>query len=84
MSRFVVDSLLPAASHAVDLDLDAVAIFDGDDPEGGKYLYLSPGAFSAFLTLALANGMQPCNRPSPEGVSLLYGDEWAARKLLVG
>ena len=81
--RFLVNSLLPAAeqlSRAV--DLDTVAILAVDDSEGGKYMYFSPGAFAAFLTLASAHGAQPCDRPAPEGLSLAYGDEWAARKLL--
>jgi hypothetical protein len=82
VKRFFVNSLLPAAeqlSRAV--DLDTVAILGVDDSEGGKYLYLSPGAFSAFLTLALAQGAQPCDRPGPES-PLLYGDKWSAHRLL--
>ena len=67
-----MNSLLPAIEEQ-EVDLSTVAIFDVDDSEGGKYLYLSPGAFSAFLTPALAQGAQPCDRPVPES-SLLYGD----------
>jgi hypothetical protein len=79
--RFFMNSLLPATEQlSRDIDLNTVAIFDVDDSEGGKYLYLSPGA-SAFLTPALAQGAQPCDRPAPES-SLLYGDEWSARRLL--
>src|SRR6476469_5550881 len=74
--RFLVNSLLPAAEQlSRAIDLDTVAIFGVDDPQGGKYLYLSPGAFSAFLTLAVAQGAQPCDRPGPDS-SLLYGDKW--------
>ena len=80
--RFLVNILLPAAEQLTRaVDLDTVVILGVDDSEGGKYLYLSPGAFSAFLTLALAQGAQPCDRPVPGG-SLLYGDERSARRLL--
>ena len=83
--RFLVNSLLPAAeqlSRAV--DLDTVSILSVDYSEGGKYLYFSPGAFAAFLTLASAHGAQPCDRPAPEGgLSLAYGDERTARNLLL-
>ena len=78
-----MDSLLPAIEELGDVDLRTVAIFDVDDSEGAKYLYLSPGAFSAFLALALAHGAQPCDRPAPASASLLYGDVLAAPKLLV-
>jgi hypothetical protein len=83
MSRFLVDSLLPAAERDRGMDLSAIAIFGVDESKGGKYLYLSPGAFFAFLTIALAHGAQPCDPPAPEGLSLLYGDERTARRVLV-
>ena len=84
VGRFWVDGLLPALDELrKGTDLNTVAVFDMDDPEGGKYLYLSPGAFFAFLTIALAHGAQPCDRPAPEGLSLAYGDEWAAQNLLL-
>jgi hypothetical protein len=82
MSRFVVDGVLPAAVQARAMDLNTVAIFESDDSEGGKSLFLSPGAFFTFLTLALAHRAQPCDPPAPEGLSLLYGEEWVAHKLL--
>ena len=84
MGRFFMDSLLPATEEpGRNVDLSTVAIFEVDDSEGGKDLYFSPGAFAAFFTLASAHGAQPCDRPAPEGLSLAYGDEWAAQKLLL-
>jgi len=68
MGRFLVDGLLPAVEQDNSAGLSEVAIFSGDDSEGGKSLYLSPGAFSAFLTLALAQGAQPCDLPDPGGL----------------
>ena len=83
MGRFFVDSLLPATEDlGRNIDLSTVAIFGADDSEGGRYVYLSPGAFSEFAMLALAHGAQPCDRPAIESASLLYGDERSARKLL--
>ena len=85
MGRFFIDSLLPAIEDlGQHVDLSTVAIFEVDDSQGGKYLYFSPGAFAALFTLASDHGAQPCDRPAPEGLSLAYGDEWAARKLLTG
>ena len=83
MGRFFMNSPLPAATEDLGprVDLTTSAIFEVDDSEGGKYLYLSPGAF-AFFTLALVHGAQPCDRPAPEGLSLAYGEERSARKLL--
>jgi hypothetical protein len=75
MGGFVMDSLLPATEEQ-EVDLRTVAIFEVDDSAGGKYLCLSPAAFAAFHTLALAYGAQPCDRPAPES-SLLYGNEWS-------
>ena len=84
MGRFFMDSLLPATEEpGRNVDLSTVAIFEVDDSEGGKYLYLSPGAFAEFLTLASAYRAQPCDRPASEGLSLAYGDEWASQKLLL-
>jgi len=73
MSRFFMNSLLPAATEDLGrhVDLTTSAIFEIDDSEGGKYLYLSPGAFAAFLTLASVHGAQACDRPAPEGLSRL-------------
>ena len=81
-----MNSLLPAATEDLGrhVDLTTSAIFEIDDSEGGKYLYLSPGAFAAFLTLASVHGAQPCDRPAPEGLSLAYGEERSARRLLEG
>jgi hypothetical protein len=83
-NRFWMDGLLPVAKRLGKggLDFNTVAVFAMDDPEGGQSLYLSPGASSAFLAVALAHGAQPCVRPDPEGLSVAYGDEWVARKLL--
>ena len=83
MGRFFMDSLLPATEElGRNIDLGTVAIFVVDDSEGGRYVYLSPGAFSEFATLALAHGARPCDRPAVESAFLLYGDERSARKLL--
>jgi hypothetical protein len=82
-NRFWVDGLLPVAKRLGKVDFNTIAIFDMDDIEGGKYLYLSPGASSAFLPVARAHGGQPCVRPAPEGLSLAYGEDWAAQKLLL-
>jgi hypothetical protein len=82
MGRFFIDSLMPAIEDlGQHVDLSTVAIFEVDDSQGGKYLYFSPGAFAALSTLASEHGAQPCDRPAPEGLSLAYGDEWAARLL---
>ena len=80
-----MDSLLPATEAArTSCRPETPSPYSSvDDSEGGKYLYFSPGAFAEFLTLASAHGAQPCDRPDPEGLSLAYGDEWAARKLLL-
>jgi hypothetical protein len=80
MGRFFVDSLLPATEDlGRNIDLSTVAIFGADDSEGGRYVYLSPGAFSEFGTLALAHGgAQPCDRPAIGSTSLLFGDERSA------
>lgn len=83
MGRLLVDSLLPAAEEDGGLDLSTVAIFRADDSEGGKYLYLSPGAFLTFRAIAVDHGAQPCDRPAPEGLSLLYGDASTAWILLL-
>ena len=83
MSRFVLDGLLPAAEQASDADPRTIAIFDADDRQEGRYLYLSPGAFEAFLNLAVEHRALPCDRPGPEGLSVLYGDQFTARRLLV-
>jgi len=65
VNRFWLDGLLPAA---IDLDrridLTTVAVFDADDSEGGKSLYLSPAASFAFLAVAQAHVAQPCDRPA--------------------
>ena len=53
IGRFFMDILLPATEEQA-VDLSTVAI-EVDDSKGGKYLYLSPNASSAFLTLALAH-----------------------------
>ena len=82
MGRFFLDSLLPATEEQ-EVNLGTVAIFEVDDSEGGKYLYLSPGAFEAFLNLAVEHRALPCDRPGPEGLSVLYGDQFTARRLLV-
>ena len=85
-NRFWMDGLLPVAKQlrlGEGLDFNTVAVFDMDDREGGQYLYLSPGASSAFLAVAVAHGAQPCVRPAPDGLSLAYGEDWAAQKLLV-
>ena len=71
MGQFFMDSLLPAIEE-LDVDFNTVAIFDVDDSEGAKYLYLSPGAVAAFLTLALTHGAEPCERPAPESAVSLY------------
>jgi hypothetical protein len=73
MGRFFMNSPLPAATEDLGkhVDLTTSAIFEVDDSEGGKYLYLSPGAFAAFLTLASVHGAQACDRPAPEGLSRL-------------
>jgi hypothetical protein len=80
-----MDGLLPVAKRLGKggVDFNTVAVFDMDDPEGGQSLYLSPGASSEFLAVALAHGAQPCVRPAPEGLSLAYGDEWAAQNFLL-
>ena len=83
MSRFLVDSLLPAIEELGDVDLRTVAIFDVDDSEAAKDLYLSPVAFVAFLALALAHGAQPCDRLAPQAHLYFCGDVLAAPKLLV-
>ena len=83
MSRFLLDHLLPVAEQLRDLDLSTVAIFDADDRKEGRYVYLSPGAFEAFLNLAVEHRALPCDRPGPEGLSVLYGDQLTARRLLV-
>src|SRR6185369_3948148 len=85
MGRFFVEGLLLATEELGRnkiIDLRTVAIFGADDSEGGRYVYLSPGAFSEFATLALAHGAKPCDRPAIESTSLLFGDERSARKLL--
>jgi len=81
MGQFFMDSLLPAIEE-LDVDFSTVAIFDVDDSEGAKYLYLSPGAVAASLTLASTHGAEPCERPAPESAVLLFGDEVMARRLL--
>jgi len=81
MGQFFMDGLLPAIEE-LDVDFSTVAIFDVDDSEGAKYLYLSPGAVAAVLTLALTHGAEPCERPAPESAVLLFGDEVMARRLL--
>ena len=84
-NRFWMDGLLPVAKRLGKdgVDFDTVAVFEMDDPDGGQSLYLSPGASSAFLAVAVAHGAQPCVRPAPDGLSLAYGEDWAAQKLLV-
>ena len=85
MGRFFVEGLLLATEELgrnKTIDLRTVAVFGVDDSEGGRYVYLSPGAFSEFATLALAHGARPCDRPATESAFLLYGDERSARKLL--
>ena len=82
-NRFWMDGLLPVAKRlGKGIDFSTIAVFDMDDREGGQYLYLSPAASSAFLAVAMAHGAEPCVRPAPEGLSLAYGDELAARRLL--
>jgi hypothetical protein len=83
-NRFWMDGLLPVAKRlGKGIDFNTIAVFDMDDCEGGQYLYLSPGASSAFLAVAMAHGAEPCVCPAPEGLSLAYGDEMAARRLLI-
>jgi len=85
MGRFFVEGLLLATEELGRnkiIDLRTVAIFGADDSQGGRYVYLSPGAFSEFATLALAHGARPCDRPATERAFLLYGDERSARRLL--
>src|SRR6187200_1513923 len=84
MGRFFVEGLLVATEELARntmIDVRPVAIIGVDDSEDGRYVYVSPGAFSEFATLALAHGAKPCDRPAIESASLLYGDEWSARKL---
>ena len=71
MGQFFMDSLLPAIEE-LDVDFNTVAIFDVDDSEGAKYLYLSPGAVAAFLTLALTPWSGALRAPSSRkrGLSL--------------
>jgi hypothetical protein len=83
MGSFFMDSLLPAIEK-LGVNLRTVAIFSVDDSEGGKYVYLSPGAVAAFLTLALTHGAEPCESPALESAFLLYGDEVTGRRLLQG
>jgi hypothetical protein len=83
VSRFLLDHVLPAAEQLRDLDLSTVAIFDADDRKEGRYVYLSPRAFGAFLEIAVEHRALPCDRPALDGLSLLYGNELAARRLLV-
>src|SRR6476659_6235469 len=85
MGRFFMEGLLLATEELGRdkiIDLRTVAIIGVDNSEGGRYVYLSPGAFSEFAMLALAHGAQPCDRPAIESASLLYGEERSARKLL--
>jgi hypothetical protein len=82
VSRFLLDHLLPAAEQLRDLDLSTVAIFDADDRKEGRYVYLSPGAFGAFLEIAVEHRAVPCDRPALGSLSLMYGDQWTAWKLL--
>jgi hypothetical protein len=71
MGQFFMDGLLPAIEE-LDVDFSTVAIFDVDDSEGAKYLYLSPGAVAAFLTLALTPWSGALRAPSSRkrGLSL--------------
>jgi len=85
MNSFWIDSFLRVAKRiGKGIDLTTVAVFEADDSDGGKSLYLSPAASVSFVGVALVHGAQPCERPAPQGLSLAYGDEWAAKKLLEG
>jgi len=85
VNSFWIDGLLRVAKQlGKTVDLTTVAVFEADESDGGKSLYLSPAASVAFIGVALTHGAQPCARPDPKGLSLAYGDEWASRKLLEG
>ena len=66
----------------VGVDLSTVAVFEREGDNLDRYLYFSPGAAVAFRELAAEYGAQLCERPGRAGLSVLFGNDVLAWKLL--